>query len=1681
MLLILLIGILFTLTCVNASQPDNATDEVQLDSPDNIPQIDSIKDAIANAKDEDTIYLDNITYDGDDNTQITIDKSINFVGSENTVIDGKSAKSLFVIGDNVRVSFKDIKFINAHKSGKGEDVYGAALEIHNAEVIIDNCQFISNKVSSGLSDDIYGAAISNMGNLTILNSCFLENVLNSGFGHNGFGGSIYNNGHLYVNNSSFIKSRGGEYSKGSAIYNDKVALINNSVIAESYCFEESMGSAIFNNGNLTLLNSRIENNTIERNNFNYIFGNIFNSGLLIAYGNIFKNNTGYYKQPNSGYEGCPTIYNVGDLDVSYNAFIDNIGGFKKIYRDVYLNGGKSVNINNNWWGSNDDPFATQAINVDKVVSWLILDVDPSYSTSNINENVDIVASWKLSNGLDPQFLLPFDIKFSDEFGHTQTNNLKNQDCIFTFNDTQNKGLYTVDVSLYSYKQSVIVDVGKIKTNIEIKSNNNTYSNENLVIDISLYDENSNLINGTVSVSISNQNKIINLVNGKGLATFTDLIPNEYELKIAYEGSEEYFKSFNQTNVIIKKYSINLEVEEIRDIYVNEEFTVNIHLATEEVEGPANLYVNGIFKQGVYLKSGDTIIEFSNFGEGDYNITIELIGNEYYQATNSSTTFKVKRYASQINITSEDIFINNNQTLIITAENDFIGEVILSINNVNYTLFLSNETTYITLTNLSAGVYHVDLIFNGNGKFSPQNASTSFEVKRYPSSLIVTIFDNVINVKTSPVSCTGSVNVYINRRYYQLDLIGGQANFDVEYDEGTNYIYVFYDGDDYFAPSNYNATVGEGKAVAIIGVNVTTYEYQNFNYTVQIYEKNGFAIPYKVIAVKIGSEEYNVTTNSQGVGILPLKLENGYYEVISTYNDLMTTNYLEIKPIEFNLTADNVIFGQKAIIVAEFNESIDGKVNFTISNGLTAILEIIDGKATYAIENLDVGLWDVSAYYTNDLFNSTAESTTFEVEKINPIINLEIKEAFIGQDETIIAKADNLTGNITFAINGNFYDLPIINGEVALVLSNLGGGTHTLEVKYAGDQYHKSVAFAQEFSIKTQRTSIVLSVNETAYGEDIIVVAEVDGDALGNLTFSVNNLKGCSQIKDGIATWSFRGLNVGNYAVKVEYSGDNTFSSATNSTNFKVIKANSTIELYVEEVVLDENIRIYARVSPNATGKVSFSMKDYYSPRDKNIINSTSSWYISPLETGKYIVYATYRGDNNYHPSNTTFILEVSQTRSLLTVEADDITDNEGATITVALISIKKENIDGAVNIQIGTKSYTINVRNGKGTLNLGKLSPGEYTIKATYGGSDKFAGSKASSSFTVYDHLLESFLSCENVVKYYNSPVKFVISLTNAKNKPISGETLYVNVKDIVSTYITDDEGKVYLDINNTFEKYDVCVEFRGSNTYYPSNASGTIEVLPSLESEDVLKVYGSGVQYFAIFKDFNGKALSNTNVTFDIAGKMYAYTTFPNGVVRLNINLDPGTYNITAFNPVTGENITNTLTIYKILMENSDVVNYFGAKSTYAVRVYGNDGKPIGEGAVVTFAVDGKTYHVNTNKDGYAIFSIELNPKQYVITAEFNGTRVSNIITVKPVLTTKITSSKKSKKTKFSAKLLDTNGNPLSGKKITFKIKGKKYKAKTNRKGIASIKIKLKLKRGTYKIYTIYGKSKVINQIKVK
>jgi hypothetical protein len=279
---------------------------------------------------------------------------------------------------------------------------------------------------------------------------------------------------------------------------------------------------------------------------------------------------------------------------------------------------------------------------------------------------------------------------------------------------------------------------------------------------------------------------------------------------------------------------------------------------------------------------------------------------------------------------------------------------------------------------------------------------------------------------------------------------------------------------------------------------------------------------------------------------------------------------------------------------------------------------------------------------------------------------------------------------------------------------------------------------------------------------------------------------------------------------------------------------------------------------------------------------------------------------------------------------------------------------------------------------------------------------------------------------------------------------------------------------------YTLTAQYIGDDNYQPTNSTFNVTVLSSIVSSDLTRAYNSGMDFSATLFNNDGSKLTNTEITLVVNGKEYKVVTDSNGVVKLNKKLSVGKYNVMLSNPATGDEISNNLVIVKRLTGNKNVNMYFGAGSYYKVRVYGDDGKPVGVGQVVKTTINGKTYNVKTDKNGYAKFKITLKAKKYTITAKYKGVKVSNKVVVKPVLTAKNISKKKAKTIKFQAKLVSTKGKALKNKKITFKVKGKTYKAKTNKKGIATISIK-NLKVGKYTITTKYGKSTIKNTIKIK
>ena len=1647
----------------------------------------TINKALSVANDNDNIYLANGEYSGLKNTRLTISKSVNFIGSKNTVINGENENYIFNIPDNVKVTFKNIKFINAYKSPSSysntytDIVYGGVLSINNANVEINNCEFINSSLDSNY-DDLYGGAISNFGVLTIKDSYFESNNPISSSNFPSHGGAIYNNGKLSIINTVINSSKSTD---GAGIYNDGSVTMKQSIIANSSSLNTGKGSAIYNNGNFTLLNSVIENNFIDQTSAT-IRGTVFNDGVLTVKGTIFRNNNAKYES-NRDYKGTSGVYNNGELNLTNSAFIDNLV-FKEVTGDVY-NTGDVISLDNNWWGSNDDPNENDYRRIEDVNTWFVFTLTPEYSKLNLTEKVKLTAALKTNLNKAPQADFPLlNVSFTASYNNKiLTKELNNGKNTYTFGYSQNKGQYIVSGQIGNFKQSAIIDVGKILTTMSVVTNNNIPYNESLKINITVNDVNKKALKGTVSLRFGEDSYQLNLKNGKANLEIDGLKPGEYELKVVYEGDDNYFKSIYDKTITIKKQSVDLSIR-ASDVKIGENGEAIITVGPKGIQGQGKFYIDGEYKKYVYLYNGNTTIPLQNFAAGKHNLKVEFMETEKYYSVSANTVFNVNLYDSSLNISAKDINVGKNATIIIkTAPADLRGEAILTINGVNKTIYISGTTTKINLPNLKAGSYSVSVYYDGQSKYYPVQDSTSFNVLKLASKLNVTLTQNKDNitgkiiVKTIPAKCSGNVTVDINFKRYNLTLNKGQAKVNVEFDRGTNYVFVNYEGDDYYSDSNWNTTFGVAGEFVLVGRNSTGWNYNDFDYAIRLTEKSGVPMPNQKVTVTFDGKKHIIVTNDNGLAYYTLNLPTGTYNISAKYGNEVFHNTLTVKNIKFNLTTSNITYGKAEAIEASFESGIEGKVNFFISGVLNKTVKISNNKATCKVSGLNAGSYTVKATYFND-YTSKKLSSKFSVAKATLKMKVKVKDVTATSDEIIyVSNLANATGSVAFTVNGKSYTEKISNSKATLNLSKLATGDYSLTVVYKGNKNYNKATYNTTFYIKGYSTNLLLKVNNAKYGANLIAKATVSKKATGTVRFTVENITKDVEIKEGVASWKFTGINVGKHSISAKYLGDKCYVSASNSTTFSVSKAQSKLVLYTTEVVLKENIMIYGNLSTNATGKVLFSMNGYYSPRYKLIDDSFTHWYISPLTTGSYTVIAVYPGDDNYYGCNTTFILKVTQKRALLDVEINDAGLNDRVTANIIFKSSEGTKLTGDITLKVNSKSYDVYVEKGEATFVLGKMSKGNYTYEATYKGNSKYSKATSSGQFEVKDTRLDACLTAKDVFKYYKGSEKLVVSLSTSKGKAIVGETVTAKINGKKYSEVTDNSGKASFNLDLKSGNYTAQITFKKTETYRAASATAQITVSPTVEGIDVVKLKGSGTQYFAIFADSNGKVLGNTDVKFKIGNKSLSVATLPNGVARLNINIDVGNYTIVAINPVTGEKTTNSLVIFSYLMENKDLTQYYGAGKSYKVRAYDSDGNPVGAGEVVKIKVNKKTYSVKTNKNGYASLKIGLKPGTYTITATYKNYTVSNKVTVKSTLVTKDLSKKKSKTTKYQAKLLDSKGKVLAGKKVTFKFKGKVYTAKTNSNGIATITIKTALKVGKYKIYTSYGKLKVTNTITIK
>jgi hypothetical protein len=500
------------------------------------------------------------------------------------------------------------------------------------------------------------------------------------------------------------------------------------------------------------------------------------------------------------------------------------------------------------------------------------------------------------------------------------------------------------------------------------------------------------------------------------------------------------------------------------------------------------------------------------------------------------------------------------------------------------------------------------------------------------------------------------------------------------------------------------------------------------------------------------------------------------------------------------------------------------------------------------------------------------------------------------------------------------------------------------------------------------------------------------------------------------------------------------------------------------------------VTTNSTGNITVFLNGEFI---KTVANGSTVDF-GVLPAGHYIVTATVDATHNHTQATQTIEFNVAKNPAPISINASDVKAGDTQLINVTV----PDAATGLVLLDIDGKQYYANVTSGVAQFNITINAAGEYVAVATYEGDDVYLSNTTNISFNVtkVDGTVE--VEIGDAVAGGNMVVKVTVPDDAGGNV-----TVMIDNQTVITQEVKGGENTIV--VSNVPEgTHTVTTVYSGDDKYESKTVTKVIVVNPSIiVPGKTTRAINSPYDYQAEFFDKDGNVLVNTDVQFVINGVTYTARTDIEGIARLTTShLGLGDYDVTSVNPVTGQRLTNKLSIVPRLLENTNVVMDFYDGSRYVIKVIDDDGTPVGAGEFVRVYINGVAYPIETNKDGYAILPITLNPGKYSVSVEYKGYIVKNTIKVKQTLklVKKTIKIKKGKKLVLKAKLKWSNGKAIKGKKIVFKFKGKKYKAKTNKKGIAKVTIKKKvtkkLKKGKkYKFSATYITNTVKGKVKIK
>ena len=1200
------------------------------------------------------------------------------------------------------------------------------------------------------------------------------------------------------------------------------------------------------------------------------------------------------------------------------------------------------------------------------------------------------------------------------------------------------------------------------------------------------------LNGDVIVTVNGKDYTVNVVNGKGNVTGVKLAAGTYDFTAKFAGDNNYNDVGDSGNFKVNKVDSAIDVA-VSDIKVGEDAVITVKLLSDAT-GSVTVTVNGKdYTEPVV--NGIANVKVSGLKADTYDVAVKYSGDNNYNAVVATSSFTVSKVDSTMDVTVDDIVFGEDLTVNAVLPADATGEVVITVDGVDYPVAIVDGKATGTIKDLTAGDHTVVVKYAGDDKYSGVEVTEVVNVAKADAVLGVVIADvdygngfvieaTLTGVNNAPLS--GNVIVTVNGKEYTVEVAAdgkGIATGD-KLAAGSHGFAAVWAGNDNYNIVTENGDFKVNKVDSSIDVAVDTID---FGEDAVISVKLADDATGEVV-ITVNGEDYTAAIENGVASVTVSDLKAGDYTVAvkyagdNNYNGATGSaefSVLKITP-DMDVTVNNIVFGEDLTVVAVLPADATGEVVITV-NGKDYPTVIENGVASATVPGINAGYYTIVVKYAGDNnYNAVDVTKGVNVAKADAALNVIINNVDYGNVFTVNAVLTGvnnapLTGDVIVTVNGKDYTVNVVNGKGNVTGVKLAAGTYDFTAKFAGDNNYNDVGDSGNFKVNKVDSAIDVAVSDIKVGEDAVITVKLLSDATGNVTVNVNGKDYTEPVVNGMANVKVSGLKADTYDVIVKYSGDNNYNAVVATSSFTVSKVDPTMDVTVDGIVFGEDLTVEAVLPVDATGKVVIVVDG--TPYTANITDGKATQVVKDLTAGYHTVGVKYGGDDKYNDVVVDGFVIVDKAQPVLGVVIADVNYGNEFAIEATLTGVNSTPLNGNVIVTVNGKFYVVNVTDGKGTLTGVKLAAGTYGFTAVWAGNDNYAAVDENGDFKVN--------KLNSTVAVNADDIKVGENVTVSVNVPsdATGNVIVtVDGKDYTVAIVDGKAVKTIADLKAN--NYTVTVKYAGDNNYNP-NQNTTKFTVSKISDYNMnitvpgdVKVGEDAVIIVNVPKDASG------NVTVSVGKDVYN-AVISNGSAKVVVSgLGAGVYNVSATfaDDKYAQNKANaTVVVSKVTDYNMNVsVPEFkeGVNSTISVDL------PKDATGTVTVEIDGKKYTANVTNGTAKVNIPALSAGNHNITTTYSGdakydsmTKKGNITVIPNVnLDVNDVVMFYHDGTRLVAKLTDSQGKPIVNATIYFNINGVDYAKSTDDNGTASMG--LNLDSNVYAVTVTYNGSDIYSKI---